>query len=435
MTGSTGSGSTSGTARGVLGGLKNAITIVTGPWTWENGKAWLTVIGLVLVVRWLWFEPFSIPSGSMEPTLHGDERFFRGDRVAVNKFAYGPRVPFTNIRLLDLGDPQRWDIVVFHTPEKDAKHKVLIKRVAGLPGERVHISNGLLHVNGVPVPFPPGMPEGMEYTNELEELERGDRRYVAGELMQYGVLPQDKYQVVPEGHYFLLGDNSARSRDGRYFGWVPEQNIVGRAFCIWWPWGHRRDLTGFSRTWWGRGILYGVPSFFVLYWLVTGFIVMSLRVRHGRLGGAAARGEHVLVNRLTMGLRIPFTQARVVPGRLPHPGELIAYAAEREGQAHPQVFLGRVVGAPGQKVSKSGGLCRIDGRDVGVMPDKAAPKGDRVPEGGVIVVWDAPDAEGEAAPMEWVPREDIIGNVFSVWWPLHRARAIRVTPAPSKGLG
>ncbi|MGI6460164.1 MAG: signal peptidase I [Candidatus Hydrogenedentales bacterium] len=127
-------------ARGVFSRLRDAITFITGPWTVENGKAWLKVIVVVLLIRWLWFEPFSIPSGSMEPTLHGDAKFLKGDRVAVNKLAYGPRVPFCNIRLLDMGDPARWDIVVFITPEEGAAHKVLIKRVAGLPGERVTIS-------------------------------------------------------------------------------------------------------------------------------------------------------------------------------------------------------------------------------------------------------------------------------------------------------
>ncbi|MFO7974987.1 MAG: signal peptidase I [Candidatus Hydrogenedentota bacterium] len=405
---------------------------MTGPWTWENAKAWLMVIAFVLLVRWLWFEPFSIPSGSMEPTLHGDKRFLRGDRVAVNKLAYGPRVPFTNIRLLDLGDPQRWDIVVFNTPEENAEHKVLIKRVVGLPGERVHISNGVLHVNGEPVPFPPEMPEGMRYTNELEELERGQRRYVGGEHMTYGVLPQDEYVVVPEGYYFVLGDNSARSRDGRYFGWVPEENIIGRAFCVWWPWSHRRDFTGFSTKWWGAALLYGVPLLFVLYWFVTGFIAISLRVRHTHPGGVPARGEHVVVNRLMTGLRIPFTNAHLIPGRPPREGELLAYAADREGSYTPQIVIGRVVGLPGQYVATEGRACRIDGREVGVWPNDAALKDGRIPEDGVVVAWDAPAAEGKPVFVEWVPRENIIGNVVSVWWPLHRARAVRVQPAASK---
>jgi len=416
MTYYTGSGKRTGESQGLLASLKNAITFVTGPWTWQNAKAWLIVIALVLVVRWLWFEPFSIPSGSMQPTLHGDERFLRGDRVAVNKLAYGPRVPFTNIRLLDLGDPQRWDIVVFNTPEEDAEHKVLIKRVAGLPGERIHISNGLLHVNGKPVPFSPGMPEGIEYTNELEELERGKRRYLGGEHMQYGVLPQDEYQIVPNGHYFVLGDNSARSRDGRYFGWVPEENIIGKAFCIWWPLSHRRDFTGFSHTWWGKGILYGIP----------------LLVHHAHLGGVPRQGEYVLVNRLMAGLRMPFTNAHLIPGRLPREGELIAYAAEREGQPSPQLFIGHVVGMPGQLLVIEEKTCRIDGREAGVLTNDAHLKNGVVPDEGVIVAWDVPATKGKPVSVEWVSRENIIGNVVSVWWPLHRARAIRVQQATSK---
>lgn len=433
MTDSTGREQNPHESRGVLAWFKDRITFITGPWTWENGKAWLKVIVVVLLIRWLWFEPFSIPSGSMEPTLHGDEKFLRGDRVAVNKLAYGPRVPFSNIRLLDLGAPQRWDVVVFNTPQKDADHKVLIKRVAGLPGERVHISDGLLHVNGNPVPFPPNMPEKMYYTNELEDLERGRQRYVPSQRMRYGILPQDEYSLIPEGHYFVLGDNSARSLDGRYFGWVPEENIVGRAFCIWWPWKHRRDFTGFSRTWWGKGILYGIPSVFVLYWFVTGFFVVSARVQHGNLGNAPARGEHVLVNRLLGGLCLPFTNAHLIPGRLPVAGEFILYATERGNEGSPHAILGRVVGTPGQRIAQAGGKCLIEGQEVGATTDGRPVKGERVPGDGVVVVYDAARDDGGAPPVEWVPREDIIGNAVSVWWPLHRARAIRPQSTASDG--
>ncbi|HNZ16746.1 MAG TPA: signal peptidase I [Candidatus Hydrogenedentes bacterium] len=435
MADSTGNRQSAEGTRGMFGRLQDAITFVTGPWTKENGKAWLKVVVVVLLIRWLWFEPFSIPSGSMEPTLHGDAKFLKGDRVAVNKLAYGPRVPFSNMRLIDLGDPERWDIVVFITPEADAVHKVLIKRVAGLPGERVSISNGLLHVNGEPVPFPPDMPEGMRYTNELEELERGARRYVSSEHMRYGVLPQDEYSLIPEGHYLVLGDNSARSRDGRYFGWVPEENIVGRAFCIWWPWSHRRDFTGFSRAWWGKGILYGIPMAFLLYGLVTGFVVMSLRVRHGQVTGLPARGERVLVNRLMTGLRMPFTNARLLPGRLPRRGELIAYAAEDGDGAAPQMHLGRVVGTPGQAVTRKDGTCCIDGHAVGLLAEDGKFKPGRVPDDGVVVVVDAATAAPSGPPVAWVSREDMIGNVVSVWWPLHRARAVGVVTEPPDGAG
>lgn len=417
---------------GILTRLKDTITFLTGPWTFENGTAWLKIIIAVLLIRWLWVEPFSIPSGSMEPTLHGDPRFMRGDRVAVNKLAYGPRVPFTSNRLIELGTPERWDIVVFYTPEEDAEHRVLIKRVAGLPGERVHIANGLLHVNGEPLPFPPEMPEGMRYTNELEEIYRGQRRFVSREQMRYGVLPQDEYSLIPEGHYLMLGDNSARSRDGRHFGWVPDENMIGRAFCIWWPWNHRRDFTGFSQTWWGAGLLYGIPASFVLYWLATALVAISLRVEHGRLDGGAARGEHVLVNRLMAGVRIPFTDMRLTQGRLPARGELIAFAAEPDSNEPPGIFLGRVVGLPGQRVSCQAGRCHIDGENAGAAASCEAFAQDRIPEHGVAAMLDAPESQ-EAPPIVWVPYEDILGNVVSVWWPLNRARAIGARPMPSKG--
>jgi len=85
------------------------------------------------------------------------------------------------------------------------------------------------------------------------------RRFEELYPMRYGILPDDEYAVVPEGHYFLLGDNSGNSVDGRIYGWVPEQNLVGRAFSIWWPIGRWTDFTGWSGAWWGMLLLYGIP--------------------------------------------------------------------------------------------------------------------------------------------------------------------------------
>ncbi len=315
---------------------RRVIVGITGPWTARNGLAWLVLILAVLAVRWLLFEPYKIPTGSMEPTLHGDMRFFRGDRVGANKLIYGPRVPFMNERIFHLAEPERWDIVVFRTVQKDAVHKTLVKRIVGLPGERIHIQDGKICVNGKPVDPPEPLRGILYYTSEFSpteqqldrfilymaragasvlenapqdyairvlalELERvrdglGGRdpellspeemkslarelnpvsRQIVGQFfraqqesqypLRYGILPSDEYSLVPENCYLVCGDNSGDSADGRVFGWLPNDNILGRAFCIWWPLGRMRDLTGFSRTWWGMGLLYGIPALLVAY--------------------------------------------------------------------------------------------------------------------------------------------------------------------------
>ena len=309
------------------------ISVVTGPWTRANGLQWLLLILLILVILWTGYQSFSVPTGSMEPTLHGDPRFLRGDRIGVNKLIYGPRVPFMNKRIFHLCEPRRWDIVVFKAIEKDAAHPILIKRVVGLPGERIHIADGKIQVNGAPVEPPEALRPVPHYTTELGLSKHEVERYlltmaekeirspllnpehegvqalnadltrlherlegmdpgamtpdeidalfkdfnpvsleVGRELcameqtlqypLRYGILAEDQYSVVPPNCYLVCGDNSGESVDGRYFGWVPNGNILGRAFCIWWPISHWRDFTGFSKTWWGMAFLYGLPALF-----------------------------------------------------------------------------------------------------------------------------------------------------------------------------
>jgi signal peptidase I len=289
----------------------------------------------------------------MEPTLHGDPRFLRGDRLGVNKLIYGPRVPFVNKRLLHFAEPKRWDIVVFRTVEENAVHKTLVKRVVGLPGERIHIADGTIWVNGQRVEPPEDLRSVLYYTTTLAEDEQNLQRFVLGmaktnaqspllnpnnstaqnyyadlarirerlgkrdpadvppeearalldELrvvsrgiaeqlysaylaarypLRYGMLPDDEYALVPENCYLVCGDNSGESVDGRFFGWLPNDHILGRAFCIMWPPGRCRDLTGFSKTWWGKGLLLGLPA------LIIGIEIASvLRKRAHRAGNVA----------------------------------------------------------------------------------------------------------------------------------------------------
>jgi signal peptidase I len=238
---------------------------------------------VIFTVKACIVDQYSIPSGSMEPTLHGNENMFLGDRVLTNKLLFGPRIPFTTIRLMDWWEPQRWDIVVFKPPAGGSEHPRLIKRIVGLPGERVQLKDGKLLINGEVVPFGKTLPKDFEGYWGYAEIERASRlapepeaRAAFTQMLQkyppkYGCLPGDEYQIVPEGHYFMLGDNSLNSVDGRMYGWVPRENLYGRASAVFWPIGHARDFTGFSHTWWGKLLLFGIPT------LIVGFEVRQWR--------------------------------------------------------------------------------------------------------------------------------------------------------------
>lgn len=163
---------------------------------------------LAFVIKVFAFELYKIPSGSMIPTL------LVGDRIVVVKFIYGPRIPFINIRLPGFRKPQKGEIVVFKAP--DTPNKVFIKRLIASEGESVEISNGKLLINGKPLDNPPPF-RTIYYYNKGEYGEEG------------------KAIQVPKDSLFVLGDNSASSRDSRYWGFVPKKYIIGKAVLIIWP--------------------------------------------------------------------------------------------------------------------------------------------------------------------------------------------------------
>lgn len=194
----------------------------------EYARAFFPVILIVFLIRSFLVEPFRIPSGSMMPNL------YNGDFILVNKFSYGVRLPILNIKVLELGEPKRGEVAVFRFP---GDHSVnYIKRVVGLPGDRVVYKDKKLYVNGVPAeqldPRPygyvPGGPEGMVL--RVTEVIDGSRHDIlVTDRPEPGVLEFE----VPPGYYFAMGDNRDHSNDSRYWGYVPDENLVGRAFVIW----------------------------------------------------------------------------------------------------------------------------------------------------------------------------------------------------------
>lgn len=187
------------------------------------------VLLLVFVLRSFLYEPFQIPSGSMIPTLEV------GDFILVNKFNYGVKLPILGTRIVPVGEPQRGDVVVFTPPnEKSA----FIKRLVGLPGDHIRIENNRVYINDEPLDqeflVSRSTPEG--YSWQLWQETTGDTSHQIQVLVPPG--PYGRYfeNVVPPGHYFMMGDNRDQSSDSRAWGFVPEANIIGEAVAIWMNW-------------------------------------------------------------------------------------------------------------------------------------------------------------------------------------------------------
>jgi signal peptidase I len=219
------------------------------PWWVEYPKSFFPVILIVFLLRSFLVEPFKIPSGSMLPTL------LVGDFILVNKFTYGIRIPIVNAKVVDIKLPLRGEVMVFRYPENPSLD--YIKRVVGVPGDQISYRNKRLAINGEEL--------GTQQDGQYNYVETG-LSFVAAQKFQetlsthtHAILLQPEIPVVrlsdvrrfpyhdncaynetgftcvvPPGHYFMMGDNRDSSSDSRYWGFVPEENIVGKAFMIWW---------------------------------------------------------------------------------------------------------------------------------------------------------------------------------------------------------
>lgn len=209
----------------------------------EYARSFFPIILIVLLLRSFLVEPFRIPSGSMMPTL------LIGDFILVNKFTYGLRLPVLNTKVVDINEPQRGDIVVFRFPKDPTVD--YIKRVIGLPGDRIAYYNKQLYVNGKPAKqislgLYQGFGQGANMTGserKLEDLEGLEHSI----LINDAAFSMEGVYMVPSGQYFVMGDNRDNSNDSRYWGTVPERNLVGKAFFIWMNWDWQHKGIGFER--------------------------------------------------------------------------------------------------------------------------------------------------------------------------------------------
>jgi signal peptidase I len=209
---------------------RRAKGVARDPVVVDYSRSFFPVIVIVLVLRSFLYEPFRIPSDSMMPTL------VHGDFIFVNKWRYGLRLPVLNTRIVEIGKPQRGDVVVFRKPTDPSM--VLIKRLVGLPGDSIRVSDGQLWINGTPSRIEPGELYTGPKSEQYPFTQVGEERL--GNVPHAVLLVQTRAGMegewsVPAGHYFMMGDNRNNSQDSRYaeVGYVPEDGIIGKAEAIW----------------------------------------------------------------------------------------------------------------------------------------------------------------------------------------------------------
>ena len=197
-------------------------------WLNKQARSFLPILLIVLFLRSFLAEPFRIPSGSMLPTL------LIGDYILVNKYEYGIRMPLTKTKIFEVSKPQRGDVIVFRYPGNEKIN--FIKRVIGIPGDKIKYLNKKLYVNGLE--YKKQKKDTHKFIDdfgrqELEIFEENDNHKIYNILNDNMSPSNDDEFLVPDNQYFVMGDNRDHSSDSRYWGFVPEKNLVGKAFLIW----------------------------------------------------------------------------------------------------------------------------------------------------------------------------------------------------------
>jgi len=243
--------------------VKTNATMMRQSWWVENSVAIFPVIAIVLVVRSFIYEPFQIPSGSMMPTL------LVGDFILVEKYAYGLKDPVMHEQLIDVGDPKRGDVVVFRYPPNPSID--YIKRVVGLPGDIVRYSSKkqvCIQSKGEGTCKPVSLTNVKEsgfYQGNIPLLQLDEKLGNVKHNILIDPIRRDRvdaYQprpgvnewVVPDDHYFVMGDNRDNSADSRYWGFVPKENLVGKAVAIWISFEFDRDKNSTLPSWIPTGV-------------------------------------------------------------------------------------------------------------------------------------------------------------------------------------
>lgn len=212
-------------------------------WAIEYSRSFFPVLLVVFLIRSFVLEPYRIPSGSLKPTLQ------IGDYIIANKFMYGLRLPIWHTKILNIEEPKRGDIMLFRWPTHPDVD--LIKRVIGVPGDHIVYQNKILTINGQIMPQ-----KSLKYaidnepklgTWKVEEREENLEGIKHAIYVRPAVPPTNFDVTVPPGKYFVLGDNRDGSDDSRYWGFVPEENIIGKAFCILISWNSDTDSVRWSR--------------------------------------------------------------------------------------------------------------------------------------------------------------------------------------------
>lgn len=218
--------------------------ILKEPLLIEYSRSLFPVLLIVLLLRSFIVEPFRIPSGSMMPTL------LVGDFILVNKYSYGLRLPVADTKIVGVSEPERGDVVVFRYPKNPSTD--YIKRVIGLPGDRVRYQKKQLFINGIAIKQSSfesyvGVGSGVTMSGaSLRDEQLFDVNHQILVEANKGLFEGMEF-MVPEGNYFVMGDNRDNSNDSRYWGFVPEENLVGRAFMVWMNWDSKASGIGWGR--------------------------------------------------------------------------------------------------------------------------------------------------------------------------------------------